>query len=49
MQTTEKEQMKLIERLMEQGIFKYGDRQLYELTVDELIYLNESMDTSINM
>ncbi|WP_083632389.1 Fur-regulated basic protein FbpA [Domibacillus antri] len=41
MQPTEKEQMMWIERLMAQGIFKCGDRQLYELTVDELMYLND--------
>lgn len=40
MQITENEQMIWIERLMEKGIFKYEDRQLYELTVDELIRLN---------
>ncbi|MGG3449426.1 Fur-regulated basic protein FbpA [Domibacillus aminovorans] len=38
---TEKEQMIWIERLMKKGIFKYGNRQLYELTVDELIHLND--------
>lgn len=41
MQIKENEQMIWIERLMEKGVFKYGDRQLYELTVDELIHLND--------
>lgn len=40
MQMTDSEKMMWIERLMEQGIFKYGDRQLYELTVDELVHLS---------
>jgi hypothetical protein len=48
MQTTEKEKMMWIEHLMKQGIFKYGDRQLYELTVDELIYLNDLNETINN-
>ncbi len=47
MPTAENEQMIWIEKLMEQGIFKYEDRQLYELTVDELIYLTNKSE-SIN-
>ncbi|WP_082087930.1 Fur-regulated basic protein FbpA [Domibacillus indicus] len=40
MHTSENEQMIWIEKLMAQGIFKYGDRQLYELSTEELIHLS---------
>jgi hypothetical protein len=44
MHTTEHEQMIWIEKLMAQGIFKYGDRQLYELSMEELVYLSDKME-----
>ncbi|OXS74525.1 Fur-regulated basic protein FbpA [Domibacillus enclensis] len=47
MHTTETEQMVWIEKLMAQGIFKYGDRQLYELSLEELVHLNDQSQ-SIN-
>ncbi|MCP3763987.1 Fur-regulated basic protein FbpA [Domibacillus sp. A3M-37] len=48
MHTTENEQMIWIERLMAQGIFKYGDRQLYELSMEELMYLSDEDETINN-
>lgn len=48
MYTIENEQMIWIEKLMAQGIFKYGDRHLYELTVDELMYLSDKSETINN-
>lgn len=47
--TEQDHQMMWIDKLMERGIFKYGDRQLYELSIDELkqlIYKTEHMQTS---
>ena len=47
MHTTENEQMIWIEKLMAQGIFKYGNRQLYELSLEELMHLSDE-SKSIN-
>ncbi|WP_083256016.1 Fur-regulated basic protein FbpA [Domibacillus iocasae] len=44
MHLTEHEQMIWIEKLMAQGIFKYGERQLYELSMEELIYLSDKVE-----
>ncbi|WNS80442.1 Fur-regulated basic protein FbpA [Domibacillus sp. DTU_2020_1001157_1_SI_ALB_TIR_016] len=48
MHTTENEQMIWIEKLMAQGIFKYGDRQLYELSTEELMHLSDQSESIDN-
>ncbi|WP_082220350.1 Fur-regulated basic protein FbpA [Domibacillus robiginosus] len=48
MHTAENEQMIWIEKLMAQGIFKHGDRQLYELSTEELMYLSDQSETINN-
>ncbi|WP_309091315.1 Fur-regulated basic protein FbpA [Domibacillus sp.] len=48
MHTTENEQMIWIEKLMAQGIFKHGDRQLYELSMEELMHLSNQSESIDN-
>jgi hypothetical protein len=48
MHITEIEQMIWIEKLMAQGIFKHGDRQLYELSTEELMHLSDEKETINN-
>lgn len=48
MHITEIEQMIWIEKLMAQGIFKHGERQLYELSTEELMHLSDENETINN-